>query len=177
MKREFLKGLGIADDLIDKIMDENGKDINTAKATLQAEIDKQKGDIEAHKSQAADWQAKYDTISQAHKDYDVLKKFHDDAIAKQTEQRHAEWLKGRGCKHPELFVNQIDWSKATYDEDKKDYAGLDVTIKNFKNNYADMFEQEGAQTVNPAQGNPASPDSGFMERYKAENPDMARFIK
>ena len=28
MKREFLKGLGLEDNVIDQIMDENGKDIN-----------------------------------------------------------------------------------------------------------------------------------------------------
>ncbi|HHV42328.1 MAG TPA: hypothetical protein GXX72_05740 [Clostridiaceae bacterium] len=31
MKREFLKDLGLADDMIDKIMDENGKAINAEK--------------------------------------------------------------------------------------------------------------------------------------------------
>lgn len=41
MKREFLKNLGLADDVIDKIMTENGNDINAAKgdtASLQQQI-------------------------------------------------------------------------------------------------------------------------------------------
>lgn len=47
MKREFLKELGIAEDIIGKIMDENGKDINAEKAK-----------VDAYKSQVDDVQAK-----------------------------------------------------------------------------------------------------------------------
>ena len=36
MKREFLKGLGLEDNVIDQIMDENGKDINKANEKVKA---------------------------------------------------------------------------------------------------------------------------------------------
>ena len=36
MKREFLKGFDIADDVIDKIMAENGKDIEAEKSKVTA---------------------------------------------------------------------------------------------------------------------------------------------
>lgn len=36
MKREFLKGLGLADDVIDKVMEENGKDVEKTKSDLKA---------------------------------------------------------------------------------------------------------------------------------------------
>lgn len=45
MKREFLKGLGLEDTVIDQIMDENGKDINKANEkvkTLEAEVNNTK---------------------------------------------------------------------------------------------------------------------------------------
>lgn len=84
MKREFLKELDLADDVIDKIMSENGKDIEkhktqaeTAKTELEtvkgqlSEANKQiedfKGmDIDGIKRAADDWKEKYE---KAEKDY------------------------------------------------------------------------------------------------------------
>ena len=88
MERKFLKDLGLADDVIEKVMAENGKDINelksageTAKTTL-ADLQKQikdrdkqlealktsSGDNEALKKQITDLQA---ANKQAKTDYDV----------------------------------------------------------------------------------------------------------
>ncbi len=39
MKREFLENLGLEKEMIDKIMDENGKDINAEKAKATAKDD------------------------------------------------------------------------------------------------------------------------------------------
>ena len=83
MKTEFLQTLGIDKDNIDKIMAENGRDIETYKntvATLTTERDGLKTqldaantqmksykdlDIEGVKQKAADWEAKYNTDTQA----------------------------------------------------------------------------------------------------------------
>lgn len=49
MKREFLEGLGIEKETIDKIMDENGKDIESAKGevkTIEADRDKYKEQLD-----------------------------------------------------------------------------------------------------------------------------------
>ena len=40
MKREFLTGLGVTEDVIDKIMAENGKDIEAAKAKYADYVEK-----------------------------------------------------------------------------------------------------------------------------------------
>lgn len=86
MKREFLKELGLTDEQIDKIMAENGKDIEKAKgdtaklendlATKETEIETLQGqlkeantqiesfkemDIEGIKQSADEWKAKYET--------------------------------------------------------------------------------------------------------------------
>lgn len=48
MKREFLKKLGLTDEQIDSVMNENGKDINTAKGefeTLKADKTKLEGEL------------------------------------------------------------------------------------------------------------------------------------
>lgn len=49
MKTEFLKGLGLDDEIVKKILAENGKD------------------VEAEKTKTADIQAKYDTEKQTRK--------------------------------------------------------------------------------------------------------------
>lgn len=71
MKRDFLKGLGIGDDIISQIMAENGKDIEAAKGEvenlkqsitaknteidgLKGQITQRNGDIEALKKSVAD---------------------------------------------------------------------------------------------------------------------------
>ena len=54
MKRKFLEELGLEKDDIDKIMTENGNDINAAKAELSeviAERDKLKQDIKEREGQ------------------------------------------------------------------------------------------------------------------------------
>ena len=49
MKRDFLKELGIAEEAIDKIMAENGRDIEAAKAKY-ADYDDVKGQLETAKA-------------------------------------------------------------------------------------------------------------------------------
>lgn len=70
MKREFLKGLGLDSDAIDKIMDENGKDIENAKrgsSDLSAEIDKLKEQVKERDKQL-------ETLKGSTADTDALKK-------------------------------------------------------------------------------------------------------
>ena len=48
MKRKFLEDLGLEKDAVDKIMDENGNDINAAKKDVEniiSERDKYKADV------------------------------------------------------------------------------------------------------------------------------------
>lgn len=85
MKREFLEGLGLEKETVDKIMTENGADLEREKAkttaakadladaqgkltAAQAELDglkKANGDIAALQQQFTDLQAKYDTDTKA----------------------------------------------------------------------------------------------------------------
>ncbi len=80
MKREFLKNLGLADDIIDKIMDENGKDINAEKARadtaeltvtdLQDQIkerDKDIADLKKSSTDNADLTKKYEDLQAKYK--------------------------------------------------------------------------------------------------------------
>ena len=79
MKREFLTGLGVAEDVIDKIMAENGKDIEAAKAKY--------ADYDALKTQLAEANGKIEEFGKL--DFDGVKKMADDYKAK-FEEAQAE---------------------------------------------------------------------------------------
>lgn len=175
MKRDYLKQIGLTDEQINLVMDENGKDINSAKATLQAEVDKYKGESETNLASANDWKSKFDTQAAAYKDYDLLKKEHEERIAKEDKQRKVDWLKGQGCKHPELFTGHLDFTKASYDEEKKLYTGLDDDVKRLKTEYADMFESKGTQTIPPTVPPTNNPSGNLKSDYLKAHPEMARF--
>ena len=81
MKREFLKELGLADDVINQIMAENGKDINSAKGDSEknsAELEQLKADLK-----------KANEFIETHKDYDQIKadaeKYKNEAANSKTE--------------------------------------------------------------------------------------------
>lgn len=109
--------------------------------------------------------------SNDYSDYEELKKFKADTIAKAEADKKNNFLKAQGCKHPDLIAGKLDFSKATWDEDKKTYTGLDEDIKSLKGSYADLFEAKGTQQITP-DNNPKSTDSDFMARYKAEHPEL-----
>ena len=74
MKREFLKGLGLEDTVIDQIMDENGKDINKANEkvkTLEAEVNNTK-----------------ELLTNANKEIDSYKSMDIEAIKKSLTEIH-----------------------------------------------------------------------------------------
>lgn len=79
MKREFLTGLGVAEDVIDKIMAENGKDIEATKAKY--------ADYDALKTQLSEANGKIEEFGKL--DFDGIKKMADDYKAK-FEEAQAE---------------------------------------------------------------------------------------
>lgn len=175
MKREDLKNqlvnAGVADDeinaLVDSIMASNGADINTIKAEKEALEKKYAEDIKAKDDSIKEYESKV----KGYADYEDLKKFKADTIANAEKSRKVEFFKSQGCKYPDLFIDKVDFSKAKYDEEKKTYTGLDEDIKSYKESYADLFEKTGTLQPNP-NNNPASTESDFMTRYKAEHPEL-----
>ena len=175
MKREFLKGLGLNDEQIESIMNENGKDINSAKSTLQSEIDTLKKDKDALQTRNTELDSQIKASQEKYKDYDDLAKFKADTEANILSEKRINYLKSVGCKHPELIMKEIDWDKegVGYDEEKKTYTGLDESIKGFKDKYGDLFESK--DTPHPGmtpQDRTQGPDGDFLARYKAENPNL-----
>lgn len=163
------------DDIVNYIMDENGKDINTAKANVDDDFAKLKAENEALTKDKNELTTKLD----GYKDYDSLKQFKAEYEAKTQKQQRVDFLKSVGCKHPDLFENQIDWSKASYDNEKKVFTGLDDTLKGLKANYKDMFEDKQDNYVqnqfNPNLGAKTTSnqfaDDPVMRAYLAKHPD------
>ena len=175
MKREELKAklveAGVADDkmsaVLDYIMAQNGAEINSLKEENKAlkstndEANKSKDDeIKSLKAQI-----------ESYSDYDDLKKFKEDTIATAENDKRVNYLKAQGCKHPDLVMGKLDFSKATYDEDKKTYTGLENSIKELKGTYQDLFEEKGTQHPNSSE-NPNPTGSSFFEEYKKNNPNL-----
>ena len=175
MKREFLKDLGLTDDAINKVMEENGKDINSTRSTLQSEIDNLKKDKDALQTRNTELDSQIKASQEKYKDYDDLAKYKADNEANILSEKRINYLKSVGCKHPDLLVKEIDWDAqgVGYDDEKKTYTGLDESIKGFKAKYGDLFESK--DTPHPGvtpQDHTQGPEGDFLARYKAENPNL-----
>lgn len=175
MKREDLKkqlvDAGIQEDklgaVVDYIMSQNGADLNTLKSENEQLKSSHEKEVETLKAQNSELTSKVES----YKDYEDLKKFKSETIANQENAKRIDFLKAQGCKHPDLIMTQLDFEKASYDEEKKTYVGLDDSLKALKTNYADLFEKGGTQQIetNP---NPKGQGSDFFEEYKKNNPNL-----
>lgn len=125
-----------------KIQALNGIDVNAAKDLVKEEYQASQTEIEELKNKNKDLKASLDS----YKDYDELKKFKEDILAKEDKQRKIEFLKSDAVKaksnYIDLLLDKIDWSKGKYDEEKKTFTGLEADINDSKTIYADLFESE-----------------------------------
>ena len=114
MKREFLKDLGLADDVIEKIMAENGKDIEAEKAKTTAKI----GELEKANQTIKDLQdtiKKYDGKDPAKLEADLAalqQKYNNDIAAERTkadklqkEYHLKDALKAAGVVDPDYLIS------------------------------------------------------------------------
>lgn len=167
MKREFLKELGLADDVIEKVMAETGKDINELKSTAEAskttladlqkqisdrdkqldDLKKSSGDNEALKKQITDLQA---ANKQAKTDYDAdLKKL---TLGSKINVA----LMGAKAKNVKAVRALLDESKISLDGEN--VLGLDDQIKALQKSDPDFFgEKKQDNPPPPAGGQPPKP--------------------
>lgn len=149
MKREFLKGLGLEDTVIDQIMDENGKDINKANEkvkTLEAEVNNTKElltnankeidsyksmDIEAIKKSAEDYKTKFET---AEKDYQakISEMEYNNKLDK-----YVGTLNLKNDIYKKEVISRIKEKELKFDGDT--LLGAEELVKSFKEQYADAF--------------------------------------
>ena len=131
MKREFLEGLGLEKDVIDKIMTENGNDINAEKAkTTKAEADRDK-----FKEQYETATAELDKFKDVKPEelQDTIKKLQDDLKAKDD-----EYAKKEADRIFNDSVKEVIKKKGGR-SDKAIMAMMDLdTLKESKNQAADI---------------------------------------
>lgn len=177
MKRAELKnkmqelGLEVNNDLIDYIMTQNGIDIETLKTNHSNELQS----LETQLSEAKQQLTQAEAEKSQYADYDELKKFKENALIVEENSKKTDYLKAIKCKHPELFIDKFDWSKATFNEEKKTYEGLDEQVKSFQKQYASMFEIDNQQVINPSGAGSTNENlTGVEKQFYQLNPNLRK---
>lgn len=193
MKRKFLEDLGLEKEVIDKVMAENGADIEVEKAkaletTSKLEnankqldeanntikdLKKSNGDNETLQTKVKEYE---DAIKTQKADYEskVRNLTLDSAIEKALSTSKA--------KHTDLLSTRIDKDKLSISEDGT-VIGLDEQLKGLKESYKDLFEEKmsGIPPANPEGGSELSKLSkeqfnkmGYLDRLKLnqDNPEL-----
>lgn len=173
MKTDFLKGLGLDQEVIDKIMAENGKDIASEKAKTTAATT----ELESTKAQVAESQKTIEDLKKNNGDNETLQakvKEYEESIKTQKTEYDAKVrnltldsaiekaLVESKAKHADLLSGKIDREKLVIGTDGK-VTGLDEQLKSMKDTYKDLFEEKvsGRPPANPEGG------SGGNNTYEA----------
>lgn len=179
MKREFLKELGLEDAVIDKIMSENGKDINKSNEkikTLEAEVSNKNEllnnanteiasykemDIDAIKKSAEDYKTKFENAEKTHKAEIENLKF---------ENKLGEYVNSLNLKndiYKKAVIDEIKSKELKFDGDV--LLGGEDFVKGFKEKYADAFADNTEKPIfaDTTQGKNNRSDSSINDLRKA----------
>jgi hypothetical protein len=136
MKRDFLKSLGLEDEAIDKIIAENGKDIEAtkSKADKSQEIEKLKSELES----------KEQLINDANAQIEKFKGMDIDGITKQAEEwknKYSEF-EATAKQKEEEFAKQLENQK--YDFAVKEFLSKHEFTNDFvKGAFEESFKKQG----------------------------------
>lgn len=164
MKRKFLEDLGLEKEAIDKIMAENGSDIEAAKADYNS----LKQQLDAAKAQIQDRDTQLETLKNSTGDMESLKQQiaslqSDNQAAKEKYEADMKELKlstaiklalGDSAQDADLVSGLFDKSKLILSEDGK-VTGLDEQLKALKKEKAFLFKEEKAPQQQIKGGKPA----------------------
>lgn len=177
MKREFLKSLELTDEVVDKIMAENGKDINELKAKVldletqateyQKQVAERDTQLEGLKKSAGDsqeLQQQIATLIEANK----LAKEEYDAKVKQMAIDNAVTLALTNAKVKDVKLGRamLDLTNAEMDGDS--VKGLAKQIEKLKESHDYIFETEGKPSLSglkPAEGTGQTQKSFHQMNY------------
>lgn len=159
MKRNFLEKLfndlemedSVKKNIIDKIMDENGNDITTLKTeivNLKEDISVKDGVIETKNTKIAELE-KVDIDAIKKEEYDRGK---EEGTKELDNFKKTEALKKsiKGAKDFDLVKSKLDLEKLKYEKDDKgEYTvnGVDEQIKDIKEKYSFLFDEEEGGTI------------------------------
>ncbi len=194
MKREFLKELGLEDEVIDKIMAENGKDIENAKgdvSKLEAEVKTKEKELETLQGQ----------LKKANEQIEEFKDMDIDAIQKAADDYKEKYKTAKTEAEEELEKIKFEYAldkalgqakarnskavKALVDVDKLKLVddkilGLNEQLEEIKKENDFLFESEKKETptiVKPGSYQPEGitkedfKDMGYLERVKLKQKD------
>lgn len=177
MKRADLKakmqelGLEVNDEFINYIMTQNGVDIESLKNNHANELQTLQTELSSVKEELTQAKAKESQYA----DYEELKQFKTDTLLKVENEQKIGYLKEIKCKYPELFVDKFDWTKATYNQEKKTYEGLEEQIKKVQEQYAGMFDVQQQQIIDSkGGGNTITNLTGVEKCFYEINPDLRK---
>lgn len=151
MKRKFLEDLGLEKEAIDKIMAENGNDIEAAKADYNS----LKQQLDAANAQIQDRDTQLETLKNSTGDMESLRQQivslqSDNQAAKEKYEADMKELKlstaiklalGDSAQDADLVAGLFDKSKLILAEDGK-VTGLDEQMKALKKEKAFLFKEE-----------------------------------
>ena len=177
MKRADLKakmqelGLEVNDEFINYIMTQNGVDIESLKNNHANELQTLQTELSSVKEELTQAKAKESQYA----DYEELKQFKTDTLLKVENEQKIGYLKEIKCKYPELFVDKFDWTKATYNQEKKTYEGLEEQIKKVQEQYSGMFDVQQQQIIDSKGGGTTITNLTGVEKHFYElNPDLRK---
>ena len=152
MKREEIKGILenaeiSIEDKINKIMDANGTDINLAKSSIDLSSYTSKADYESLAQKYNSLDADFSAYKESTKDYASIKEKYNGLLKENELNNKIGVLNGLNCKHSDLLVDKLDWSK--YDQEKKSFD--EEYIKGVKSKYSDLFNIKD-ETYKPNKG-------------------------
>lgn len=153
MKRKFLEDLGLEKEAIDKIMAENGNDVNAAKA----DYDSLKQQLDAANMQIQERDTQLETLKNSTGDMEALKQQivslqSDNQATKERYEADMKDLKlstaiklalGDSAQDADLVAGLFDKSKLIMSDDGK-ITGLDEQMKALKKEKAFLFKEEKA---------------------------------
>lgn len=150
MKREVLKSLGLSEDVIDKIMDENGKDINDLKTQIQATATERDGykeqlkqrdtDITELKKSAANSEELKSKLSELETKYQKDTGELSAKLAKQAFDSKLDLALAGKVKNPKAVKALLDIEKLQLKDDELD--GLEPQLTALKASDAYLFNEE-----------------------------------
>lgn len=133
-------------DKMAKIQALNGQDIGHEQSKYQASIESLQNENNTLKAQVQESTTKLAGFN----DYEELKKFKADSLAKVETERKAQFLKSLGCKHPDLLDSKVDWTKLSFNEQANTYEGEGLEdIKKLQSNYPSLFGIDEGNVQNP----------------------------
>lgn len=183
MKREFLEGMGLEKEAIDKIMAEHGKTVESHKSkseTLQTNVDDLNEQLTQRDKDLKDLKKQAEGNVDLQKKYDVLEKqYTDDKTAletkvKDTQLSSAIKLALAGKVHDsDIAISQIDKETIELGDDGKITKGLDEQIKTLQESKPFLFvgDKPKVKGASPAEGgtggtNPFTKDDFRKMSYK-----------